>query len=1303
MKQKFLLLLALACSYMAMPQTAYYELNSNLTGIGRTFIARDSISLKQDFEYSSSTGLSFLGTIDDDQVLEESYLSEPIDPATRELNTDYAVGSINGSFNVTPTGAASYNIPIAVPPGTAGVQPNLSVGYSSQGGNGLMGMGWNLAGLSMITRTGTTIYHDGFIDGVDFDGNDRYVWDGQRLFNLGCTTGTDTLYGTESESFARIVSTGTSGNGPLYWTVWTKDGTRFEYGTTGNSRHQEQNSASVIRWMLDKVIDRQGNYMQYYYNEDQAKGTWRIDSIMYTGNASASPALTPYNKVKFYYSTRSDSAVAYVGGSCIKNNLLLRKIRTFAEGDFAHEYRFRYYYDDFTSHLNEIIEVGYNGERLNSTVVGWGEESAFFEDEISEIDYTFCLGELNCYYLKQIVPGDYNSDGVDDAFLVYKSKENQINTVYILKWYDFTNEVLYDLETISNNGCLGLSFSKADFNGDGYDDLLRLWTQDSSPDWTGVDLYMNDATGDANPFDWKQNNGAIQNVSVDDSPRFYAVDLDGNGKSEVLKFYYDRLDTQKYIAELYKITGFSSPFSAMLLDTLQFDNTNLFSPYEILDFNGNGKAEVIHVKNISPTKQFKSYEYNTTLGEFETIFDGGFPTESHKRYFADFNGDGKTDVLTYHPEHKWELHYSDGVGWVEVDCPVGSWYDPTNSFYNIFTADVNGDGKGDIIQIYPLEYNDVVRVCFCNGDSFTINTTLIDKNYIELNDNITFYGDFNGDGGNEFLFDPWNLSIENLFIKLSFHPNDESNLVTKISNGLNQQIEIDYRRLTFDNPFYLRGTAQAYPLGEYCGPLPAVKTVKSDMGDLAQSMESTNYNYSSLKLHKQGKGLLGMTRFTSININSNKVIANISEFDFNNTYYFPMLRVQDVRLGQQYTLVSSVDYAYETTAVGGSGSLRYLNLPNTVISTGHLQNNTVTTEYDYDSYGNVSESIVTHENDGTPEGVVTTAITYTGATGNPANCDYLPNYITVTKERPGESDVSVIAYNDYLNGLLIEIIRFRFTPMEVAESFTHDDFGNVLSATVSAYGLNSRENSLTYDSKGRFPITKENALEWEETFEYDHRTGQPLKHTDVNNLVTRYKYDGFGRTKLVEYPDGLNMLESLHWDDGNGPDNACYYSQSQSSGMPAVKTWYDRVGRGLKTQSTAFDGRLVNSKTEYDALGRPYRSWEPSYDGISPVLYTEYQYDDLGRNHRTTLPTGVTLISDYSGLASNQISTYREHNSIQWDTVTKTMNAYGEPLTIADIGGTIFYDYNSLGLTTGITSNGSTITMEYDAHGNRTS
>ena len=108
-------------------------------------------------------------------------------------------GAIGGSVDVSGLGAATYTIPIDVPQGIGGIQPNLSINYNSQSGNGLLGWGWNLAGVSAITRTGADFYHDGFIKGVDFGhvtGNgsgifpfgpntqrvfDRFSLDGQRL------------------------------------------------------------------------------------------------------------------------------------------------------------------------------------------------------------------------------------------------------------------------------------------------------------------------------------------------------------------------------------------------------------------------------------------------------------------------------------------------------------------------------------------------------------------------------------------------------------------------------------------------------------------------------------------------------------------------------------------------------------------------------------------------------------------------------------------------------------------------------------------------------------------------------------------------------------------------------------------------------------------------------------------------------------------------------------------------------------------------------------------------------------------
>jgi hypothetical protein len=49
------------------------------------------------------------------------------------------VGFTAGQFNVSESGAATYSIPLTLPDGVAGVKPQMSFNYSSQGGDGRTG------------------------------------------------------------------------------------------------------------------------------------------------------------------------------------------------------------------------------------------------------------------------------------------------------------------------------------------------------------------------------------------------------------------------------------------------------------------------------------------------------------------------------------------------------------------------------------------------------------------------------------------------------------------------------------------------------------------------------------------------------------------------------------------------------------------------------------------------------------------------------------------------------------------------------------------------------------------------------------------------------------------------------------------------------------------------------------------------------------------------------------------------------------------------------------------------------------
>jgi Salmonella virulence plasmid 65kDa B protein len=66
-------------------------------------------------------------------------------------------------------GTGNFTVPISLPPGRNGFQPQLSLVYSTGNGNGPFGLGWNLSvpGVSRKTSSGVPRYDDSLDTFID--------------------------------------------------------------------------------------------------------------------------------------------------------------------------------------------------------------------------------------------------------------------------------------------------------------------------------------------------------------------------------------------------------------------------------------------------------------------------------------------------------------------------------------------------------------------------------------------------------------------------------------------------------------------------------------------------------------------------------------------------------------------------------------------------------------------------------------------------------------------------------------------------------------------------------------------------------------------------------------------------------------------------------------------------------------------------------------------------------------------------------------------------------------------------------
>lgn len=240
--------------------------------------------------------------------------------------SDTDAGTLPGELSVSPGGNATYSMALTVPPGTAGMAPQLSLNYSSDRGNGILGLGWSLGGLSHIHRCGKTVAQDGVNAGIRFNVEDRLCLDGQRLVLVN-TALTDAAYWadgaeyrTEIESFSRVTLFNKASG--ISFKVESKDGRISYYGggtaTVKSVVTQVASGSDAVQpnadskkdgqsWAIARVEDRSGNYVSYQYEQNLNTGEHIPKYIRYGGAGQSAHAA-----VEFVFESRTDSWKRYI-------------------------------------------------------------------------------------------------------------------------------------------------------------------------------------------------------------------------------------------------------------------------------------------------------------------------------------------------------------------------------------------------------------------------------------------------------------------------------------------------------------------------------------------------------------------------------------------------------------------------------------------------------------------------------------------------------------------------------------------------------------------------------------------------------------------------------------------------------------------------------------------------------------------------------------------------------------------------------------------------------------------------------
>ncbi|MEC4088697.1 SpvB/TcaC N-terminal domain-containing protein [Pseudoalteromonas rubra] len=672
-----------------------------------------------------------------------------------------------GSFRVSESGSAAYNVPIELPAGKTGVKPSVSLDYNSQTPRTNIALGWSLSAASSVSRCRQTKAQDGQFKGLTLSDEDRYCLDGQRLIQLDVNESIDGLttvatFETEIESHQTIILANNPETGLEMFVVMGKDGSYKYYGGTENSEVRiidAEQQTHVLTWMLQKVTDnlQKDETSIYYTYTTEASNGQKLGSnekVLSTIKYSDNTVQFSYSATDTYRSSYIDEArltqASQLDGITVTNhngfelsdyslvfnteNNGLRTLKSIAQcRNQICKLPIEFDYTPFVSDLEyksyaEVFTPSGDNKLAAMTLIdsqGDGTAEVATLEKIGDKQYELCLWEGNTFApASEIACGrisryddsdtvdmqvvDANGDGKQSLWISKQDKHNGDHKTNAYYWTRASlNAGVIEWSPIPLSDSYGpfIKHSKfADFNGDGYADLAFQQKEAS-------------LSGES---EWHD--------------KF-------SGKNEIFIALYDP-QTNEFLTPHVATSNQPGNYSQM---------TRKNTPWYAMDVNFDGLADIVSLK--CPRD-------NCGEGEASHIYVNLNKGLSISGNLTGFDSSAITNTGANHIEH-------------------------------LTPADVNGDGLIDLIYLKTIRYPDEVKSwrVLLNRSSERVS---FDESYIDwsktdsagvrlLSDKLApMVMDVNKDGRTELYFSTKNINTESpSWVQYEWHIENEEFVKTQ--------------------------------------------------------------------------------------------------------------------------------------------------------------------------------------------------------------------------------------------------------------------------------------------------------------------------------------------------------------------------------------------------------------------------------------------------------------------------------------------------------------------------------------------